>query len=102
MNYDFSSALGLDSMIDEEIVENILTDEWCKKFYDAPKFKDAIIDVGGGVKMLHCRAILAITENSADNLLSFLGLKRNQKNLADCMQILDECTKSMAQSAYLA
>ena len=101
VGYNFSSMAGFDDMFDDEIIENILTDEWCNRFYAADAFKDDIMDFGGGVKGLHCRAILNRTENSADNLLSFLGLRKNQKNLADCMEIITLCENTMKQSAYL-
>lgn len=101
VNYDFSSVGGLDDMFDDEIIESVLNEEWCKKFYASETFKPHLLDFGGGAYALPCRIVLALSENSAEKLLSFLSMKKTQNNITDANNILELCNSALTTASYI-
>lgn len=97
----FDSTYGIDSLNDEQMIEDTISDFWAAKFTTAKAFDSIRVDYGGNIYGTPCRGILDLCESKPASLLSLLGLKSNAKNLTDAQEIIETCQKSVSASAYL-
>lgn len=102
MNIEFGSRAGIDSLEDESTISEFMSDDWQVLFYAAPKFQESLIHFGGGVYDLTCRAVIALSNNKANQLCDLLAIRRTKDNIGACEVILNECRSRLNTGSYIA
>ncbi len=100
MNY--SSRAGLASFDDEVFVEDCeIPRIWIERIENAIGLKELRIDTGGGVWTMLASEVIETCENSAETLLSLLGMKKAKNSVEEIQLILDRINYDIkTKSAY--
>jgi hypothetical protein len=92
----FASSYGYDLLNGEPLIDEIIeAEDFAQIIYDSGLFDDNpyVIDYGGGIKGITCRAVIEETEGKHTQLAKMLGLKGHERTQAQIFMQL--CAKKI-------